>query len=118
MQFVYAGLDYVIQCIFIGLNLALQHPALTSTILAVIITWAIYRLGKRISRRCKVCGSIRFKRWHTRELDRVTRADRGIAICETHQLCLNHHCRIFLQDVEDLEPKAYSKEFPLRKMTC
>jgi hypothetical protein len=118
IQSLSAGLKYTLQYVYASLNYAIQNPTLTSVILVTILTWMIYRLGKRISRRCTCCGSIRYHRWHTRELKEITRDGMGIAICETHQVCLNHRCLLFLKDIEDIRPKAYTKELPLEKMTC
>jgi hypothetical protein len=112
------GLNYAVQYVYAGLNYATQHPTWTSVILTIILTWMIYRLGKRISRRCTSCGSIRYHRWHTRELKEITRDGMGIAICETHQVCLKHRCPLFLKDIQDIRPRAYMKELPLEKMTC
>ena len=99
----------------VGLNYALQHTVITSSILVGSLAWALYRLFKRISRRCTFCGSIRFHRWHEREFVRPTKNGKGVAVSVTHQACLNHHCSHFL---EAIEVKAYEKEFPLEKMTC
>ena len=96
------------------INYALQHSTITSIVLACLIAWMIYRLGKRIYRRCSSCGSIHYHRWHEREFVRFTTGGNGIGVSVTHQVCLNHKCTLFL---EDIELKAYEKEFPISKMT-
>ena len=98
----------------LGINYGIKHNVISSFMVVLALTWIIYRLVKRIIRRCPCCGSIRYRRWHEREYQRPTGGGRGVAVSITHQMCLHKGCSLYLQD---REIKAYEKEFPLAKMT-
>lgn len=82
--------------------------------LILLAVWSLYRLYKRWIRRCEHCGSMKFVRWHERQLVQITHNGRGDAISTTHQMCLNRGCSHY-REVKDV--KSYVKEFPLRMMT-
>lgn len=87
---------------------SLQNTVLI--VLAVISAWALRRLYKRWKRRCGHCGSMRYRRWHDRQYERITSGGKALAVSTTYQRCLNPHCHHYF---EDIEVKSYPKEFPI-----
>jgi hypothetical protein len=93
----------------------MQYRTLVVAIVIAAISWIIYRLYRRWTRRCEHCGSVwRFVRWHEREFVRDSTSGKFKGITTTYYKCNNpvcSNCGI------EFVLKSYPKEFPASKMT-